>query len=384
MVIDLQTSAQSPKRYLILTGLISWNLVLLFVLGAALVSQAQRSRITSVDLRDSHSLYRGTSPVTSTPAFTYYLPLVVNNYAALSWVPLGLHDLPIRQVVSSTNGALYAVIDSALILTPTNSIYRSIDASGSWQGASNGLLGNVRSLFVHPLSPTMLLAGTLMGITGVHSSADSGDTWESRGLDAAVRVVAASPTSPTLWLAAYDNPVYPWLATIMRTDNAGLTWESVYSSGVIFTDLQFDPLNPARAHACGVAGYLRSEDAGLTWEHVTFADCEALAIVPYSTTIMYVAEGTQVMRTENDGVTWTPVLTAEPYVSHLALYPTNPPQVYAATYKTLFRSIDGGATWQEVGPDGHITFSYINDIAVGNPDVVYVGTDQGVWKVTFK
>jgi photosystem II stability/assembly factor-like uncharacterized protein len=171
---------------------------------------------------------------------------------------------------------------------------------------------------------------------------------------------------------------------MMRTDSAGLTWQQVYSNGVVINNLQFDPLNRERAHACGNAGYIRSDDAGLTWQHIAFASCEDLVIVPYSTTIMYASDGTHVMRTEDDAITWTPVLTAESLINTLALYPTIPPQLYAATYDTLFRSVDGGATWQQLKPGNAVDFSYIYDIAVDSPSILYAGTDQGVWKVLFK
>lgn len=375
---------QNSKRYFIVTGFAVYSLVLLFVIGAVFPSQAKQISIASQTSLDGYTVYDRMAPVTVTGSFTYYFPLAVNNYTAPVWTFVGLSGLPIRQVVSSTNGTLYAVIESALISTPTNSIYRSIDDGVSWQSASSGLPGRVRSLFVHPLSPTLLLAGTLTGGTGAHVSPDSGGTWESRGLDALVRVVTASPLSTTLWLAAYFDPLNPWFATMMRTDNAGLTWQQVYSNGVVINTLQFDPLNPARAHACSNAGYLRSKDAGLTWEHAALSSCEDFVIVPYSATIMYAAEGAHVVRTENDAITWTTVLTAESLINTLALYPAIPPQLYAGAGDTLFRSVDGGATWQEFRPDYTAGFSYIYDLVVGGPGIVYVGTDQGVWKVSFK
>jgi photosystem II stability/assembly factor-like uncharacterized protein len=380
----MNVSIQNSRRYFILAGFAVYSLLLLFLIGAAFPGQAKQISIVSQTPADEYTVYDRKAPVTVTGSFTFYFPLVVNNYTAPAWTFVGLPGLPIRQVVSSNNGTLYAVIESALILTPTNTIFRSIDDGMSWQSASNDLSGRVRSLFVHPLSPTLLLAGTLTGGAGVHASFDSGDTWESRGLDALVRVVTASPLSTTLWLAAYFDPLNPWFATMMRTDNAGLTWQQVYSNGVVINTLQFDPPNPARAHACSNAGYLRSKDAGLTWEHATLSSCEDFVIVPYSATIMYVAEGTHVLRTENDAITWTTVLTAESLINTLALYPAIPPQIYAGAGNTLFRSVDGGATWQAFRPNYTAGFSYIYDLVVSGPGIVYVGTDQGVWKVSFK
>jgi photosystem II stability/assembly factor-like uncharacterized protein len=377
MVSDMNVSAQSPKRYLILVGLIGWNLVLLFVLGTALVSQAQQSRITSVGLRDSPSLYRGTTPVTVTSVFTYYFPLVFNNYTPPTWTFLGPDDVPIRQVAVAETATLYAVLDFQVPIT--TSIYKSDNDGLSWTPSSSGLLGRVQSLYVHPLTPTMLLAGTLTGGRGIHHSDDGGQYWIDAGLDPFIRVVAAHPTTPTLWLAASYNSLIFGSAYVYRTENAGASWETVIPTTTVIDSFAFDLDDPNRVYACAWSGFLSSSDAGLTWSYGGPDSCGELMTDPYTHTILYAVNGSGVLKTEDKGLSWTQIFTGEYSYWALAVDQLKPSTIYAATLDELFRSVDAGRSWQQLPLPIEPGPVRISDLAVGRSGKLFMATDHGVW-----
>jgi len=110
-----------------------------------------------------------------------------------------------------------------------------------------------------------------------------------------------------------------------------------------------------------------------------------------------------VWKTENAGVTWVPLFDGQPIASigALAVAPSNPQVIYAGTGESdirsdlssgdgVYRSIDGGKTWTNVGLRDTRQISRIV-IDPKNADVVYVGVlghaygpnpERGVFKST--
>ncbi|HEX4950053.1 MAG TPA: BACON domain-containing carbohydrate-binding protein [Blastocatellia bacterium] len=122
----------------------------------------------------------------------------------------------------------------------------------------------------------------------------------------------------------------------------------------------------------------------------------ALLIHPTTPNVMYaagVAGG--VWKTTNAGALWQPMtdLMANIAVSCLAFDPSNPNVIYAGTgegfFNTsavrgagIFKTADGGNTWQQLTATGTSDFYYVNDIVVSrlNPLQMYAGTRTGVWR----
>lgn len=69
-------------------------------------------------------------------------------------------------------------------------------------------------------------------------------------------------------------------------------------------------------------------------------------------------------------------------VHALAQAPSDPRILYAGTLQGVFRSSDGGATWECISPPGSHEIHEIESLAVdpGNPDTVYAGTWHLPWK----
>jgi photosystem II stability/assembly factor-like uncharacterized protein len=322
---------------------------------------------------------------TPTSACTYYFPLIIHNDAPPVWTSRGLPDLTIIQVAISAQEPeiIYAVVDTAQTTTIT-ALYRSTDNGLTWLPSSDDISGRIQSLFVHPMTPTMLLVGTLTGGGGVYRSDDSGQHWIAAGLDPFIRVVAAHPTIPTLWLAASYNPLIFGSAYAYRTENAGGNWETVIPTTTVVDSFAFDLEDLNRVYACALSGFLSSQDAGLTWSSGGFDRCSELVTHPYSHTVMYAISGNHVLTTKDRGLSWVQILIGEYSYRAFALDPTNPIVMYTATSDMLFKSTDTGASWQKIPLSPKMAFSYIEDLAVSPSGDLYLGTDQGVWSVTFR
>ncbi|MCL6595969.1 MAG: glycosyl hydrolase [Firmicutes bacterium] len=179
---------------------------------------------------------------------------------------------------------------------------------------------------------------------------------------------------------------------IWRTEDGGITWRNV-SDGQVDSAavgaLAISPSDPnvvyagmgevcVRSNVYGGDGVYRSTDGGRTWRHLGLADTRhigRIVVHPTDPDRVYVAalghafgpnEERGVYRSADGGRTWERVLFRDRDTGavSLAMDPTNPRILYAAFWQVrrtpwsltsggpgsaVFRSLDGGDTWEEVG-----------------------------------
>lgn len=117
-----------------------------------------------------------------------------------------------------------------------------------------------------------------------------------------------------------------------------------------------------------------------------------IAVHPTQTSTWYVAVGSGgLWKTTNSGTTWTPLFDAQPSYSigTVVLDPNNPEIVWVGTGENVsgrhvgwgdgvYKSMDGGATWQQMG----LKYSeHIGRILIDprNSEVVYVAAEGPLW-----
>lgn len=215
---------------------------------------------------------------------------------------------------------------------------------------------------------------------------------------------------------------------IFRTENGGMTWQALFQHQPVASigALAVDPRNPAviwagtgessvRNDVSYGDGIYKSTDAGLHWRHLgldhTF-QISRIAIDPLHTdTVLVAAMGSPwqdnpdrgVYRTTDGGATWQKVLYAGPGIAigDLAMDPQNPDLVFAATYRyrrtpwsfsgggpddAIYKSMDGGVTWKRLRGNGLPAKPVTRiglAIAPSEPNVVYavMGSNEGVvWR----
>jgi len=289
----------------------------------------------------------------------------------------------------------------------------STNAGSSWQRAGAGMPAWTTALAIDPGDPGTLFTGAEE--RGLLSSTDRGGSWSPIDTvpDVHAPLPPDRPT-PTLPAPVHDLAFVPGteppvllLATIgyrggpgvpgplrfglLRSTDLGMTWDEANDGlpGTFVTRLLVAPTSgPAAAPTVyaieasfGGGVIAASHDRGATWE-VIFQPREgvqAMAVDPSDPSRLFAAVGGDssrhkaIYRSRDSGATWTEVFTfpeeGTRAVSSLLVVPATaqgggpaapsavlaglgaPPPAHAAGTGVLFRSLDGGTTWELADDD---------------------------------
>jgi photosystem II stability/assembly factor-like uncharacterized protein len=209
--------------------------------------------------------------------------------------------------------------------------------------------------------------------------------------------------SSTVYAAAYG-------AGVFKGANGGASWSPIHS-GLTYptvTVLAVDPVDQYTLYAgtglthLGVTervGIFRSGDGGANWVPANAGlpntAVAAIAIDPRNPSTLYVGtsayEATSeetwrdsgLFRSTDRGESWTVITPPRlcgrgAYFRGVALDPRNPSKLYAAFSLGIFKSVDAGATWDQV-----LAGEFVQGIALdpGNPDTLYAwaNTEDDFW-----
>jgi photosystem II stability/assembly factor-like uncharacterized protein len=221
--------------------------------------------------------------------------------------------------------------------------------------------------------------------------------------------IAIHPQDPSTWFVAVGS------GSVWKTTNAGTTWASIFDDQPSYSigAIAVDPGNPAIVwvgtgenvggrHVGFGDGVYRSLDGGGSWEQRGLAASEHIGKILIhprdSNTVWVAAQGPLwspggdrgLYKTSDGGATWEKVLGGGEYtgVNDVVMDPRNPDVLYAAAHHKLrnvaalidggpetaiYRSDDGGANWKKLTeglPDeemGRIGLA----VSPQEPDVVY-------------
>jgi photosystem II stability/assembly factor-like uncharacterized protein len=243
-------------------------------------------------------------------------------------------------------------------------IYKSVDGGGNWKVLRNGLPGyQIYAIAVGFHDSRVVYAGTGHGL---YKSTDGGASWQmesERNACLEVRSVALSPQDPD-WVA---------LGSIEESGggtSAGASL-SVRSDSEIILGKSADPSS---------GGYHWSKDGGSTWLTSPIKNVSQAVFSPQDNSMIYIGTAEKgVFRSLDGGDTWENIGRFGLAVFCLAVSPRNSQHVVVGTERGLFVSFDSGRSWmqsQEIGSAevSGVAFSPADD------NLICSGTSRGVFE----
>jgi photosystem II stability/assembly factor-like uncharacterized protein len=255
---------------------------------------------------------------------------------------------------------------------------------GSGAAASAGLpdTPDYHSLLVDPTDSRKLMLGTHGGL---YVSSDGGRHWRFDALSGNDAMNLARPGDDTIWLAGHE--------VFKKSSDGGATWSDVRPAGLPGLDIHgfaVDSHNPRTLYAAVAGqglyrsrdggrsfslasdqvggsvmalavlpdgrilaadmqrGLLESSDGGTSWRQTLRTQLLGLAVNP-SDPKRLLAAGAGIALSTDGGRSWRSVLDVSDGMGPVAWSRSNPKLAYAVAFnRTLYRSGDGGASWQPV------------------------------------
>ena len=263
--------------------------------------------------------------------------------------------------------------------------------SGAWraigpapiQATYGTYSGRVWGIAVDPRNSSVVYVGTDGG--GVWKTTDGGTNWTpltDQQANLNVRDLTLAPSAPDTILAGTAG------GGILKSTDGGATWTTSLAGNYVYSVA----VHPTKASIVLVAGgYLwRSADGGSTWTMPLPNEYSSAQVVfdPTKGDIAFVATLQHgLYRSTDGGVTWNPVagrgLPTGPYTySAVALAPSSTNILYLALKGSMgyligfYGSTDSGATWTQIGaPNEDISYwGWSLRVHPTNPKLIYAGS----------
>jgi photosystem II stability/assembly factor-like uncharacterized protein len=256
-------------------------------------------------------------------------------------------------------------------------VWKTTNGGRSWENISDGYFGgSIGSITVSKSDPNVMYVGggekTVRGNVssgyGVWKTVDAGKTWTASGLKNSRHIprMAIHPTNPDIVYAGVMGNLYKPTQErgVYKSTDGGKTWRKTLfanvDAGVV--DLIIDPTNPRILYAS-------------TWK---------IRRTPYS--LSSGGDGSALWKSTDSGETWTEISKKKGFptdtlgIIGVTVSPLNNQRVWAIVENKekggLFRSDDGGETWNKVNSERKLrqrAWYYTRLYAdTENVDVVYV------------
>jgi photosystem II stability/assembly factor-like uncharacterized protein len=322
------------------------------------------------------------------------------------------------------------VADVEGIAGDPNVVWVGSASGGVWKTVNGGLtfepvfddqpIASIGDLAAAPTNPDVVYVGSgeanarnsVSFGNGVYKTTDGGRSWRHLGLEGThhiSRVIVSPQDENVVFVAAMGSFFGPGEERgVFRTTDGGKSWQKVLyldeEHGA--SDLDMDPTNPnvlytglwhfdrkPWTHTTGSkkGGVWRSVDAGETWQRLEeglpkgVVGRIAVKVAPSNPNVVYVLaeshEGT-LFRSDDGGDTFQKVsdnvqiISRGLYYTDLRVDPWDENRVYAVSSR-LFRSIDGGKSFERISRSTHVDYHSLW-IDPTDPHRMWQGQDGGV------
>jgi len=274
-------------------------------------------------------------------------------------------------------------------------LYKSTDLGTTWTPLPIqpvvGALGPVDTLVFYSLEKvgsSLVIAGDV-GI--VAKSTDGGMTWATNNFQLTTTLfndVKEVPNTKTVVAVGRQRSI--GTRQVLRSTDLGGSWSAIDTSvdtdlqGVSFVDSQI-------GYACGTnSQVLKTTDGGLTWTPVTRPTAtnftlQAIEFVDANTgwviVNLGVVSGGNIFKTTDGGMTWNQQTTGTAdQLSSLDMVDANVGYITLnSSNRPIYKTVNGGMTWTPVPTP--FTTAQIRSVRALNANLVYLGINGGANRV---
>ncbi|HEV2984920.1 MAG TPA: hypothetical protein VGX46_11040 [Vicinamibacterales bacterium] len=277
-------------------------------------------------------------------------------------------------------------VGAAGVVQQANVFYIGVNNGGVWKTTDYGLswapifddqpTQSIGAIAVAPSDPNIVYVASGEGLQrpdlsigdGIYKSIDAGRTWQHLGLREArqISAVIVDPSDPNrVFAAALGHPYGPNEERgVFRSGDGGRTWQKALyrDENTGAIDLAFDPTNPQTVYA-------------VLW---------AARQGPWEYNNAYAGATSGLFKSTDGGATWQPLTAGLPGAAEglsrigIGIAPSDPRRMYAwvtARVSGLYRSDDAGATWRQTNSEPRVwgrgdDFANVR-VDPANPDIVY-------------
>jgi photosystem II stability/assembly factor-like uncharacterized protein len=321
-------------------------------------------------------------------------------------------------------------------------VYIGAASGGVWKSSNGGTtfkpvfdkeaVQSIGALAIDPQAPKTIWAGTGESWTrnsvsignGIYKSTDGGDSWTNMGLPNSERIskIIVDPKDGNtvyacvpgkLWSDSEDRGVY-------KTTDGGKTWNKILKGPNLSTGCSMISMNPQDPKilfagmwdfrrkgwtfrsggesptAASGSGFFQTADGGATWTELDEKSAKGLPAKPWGRIAVTIAPSkpnvvyaliesarSALFRSEDGGKTWeerdrSNLMVWRPfYFANLIVDPKNENKVYKPDL-SLILSEDGGRSFSSIGGSAHGDF---HDVWVNpeNTQHLIAGDDGGIW-----
>ncbi|HYI97298.1 MAG TPA: hypothetical protein VEX68_27415 [Bryobacteraceae bacterium] len=255
--------------------------------------------------------------------------------------------------------------------------WRTTDGGKTWHSIHTGMLddSDVFSVVINPGIPGSVYASAC---SGAYRSVNGGTRWARLPTPKGTfrtYVVAVDPTVPTTVYAGTSGG-------LLRSENEGRTWLKISGHAVYAID--FEPARAGRVYfASTTGGILTTDDHGKNLRELSkgFGNRQWVALVGTKSSLFAAAvenHGAELYKSPDLGRTWSKVTTAGiGDVRFLAASNEND-TLYAATRKQVLKSEDEGGSWTPIG--SAFSAATIDALTVGEADTILVAAGDRLYR----
>lgn len=277
-----------------------------------------------------------------------------------------------------TNRKIVAVLVAiaAIIIIGVGATLLFVNRSGEVSYAPVTRFGDIHGLAVDPKGSNVLYVATHQGLV---RGVESNGTWSWAlvgNYRADLMGFTMNPDGKTFYASGHKAPETPNIG-VARSDDGGLTWKIIALRGrVDFHTMTLSHANPHTLYAWyyGDGRLHRSTDGGHSWSSLqsrNLIDVLALAADPTEVNVLWAATKNGLFRSTDGGESFELASFGRAPVVAVAVDPTNPETLYVSSTSGLQKSTDGGQSWQSLNLAAEISHLAIDST---NPSVVYAAT----------